>query len=180
MDREHGVIDFGQMHLTDSAQITEITVNNAGTNAIKLKRFVALESVSDFMLSDKHSVTVAGKVNKVIKLPAGKSYKISALFKPSRLGEFKQLIVFEFEEEGDTPQTYHIARFLTGQGTNEDVKSILPVHKYRHPKAVARVVDPKVQIIGGIPPPRYVGEKKNYQNSPFYSCTLSCQAFEQG
>ena len=160
MDREHGVIDFGQMHLTDSAQITEITVNNAGTNAIKLKRFVTLESVSDFMLSDKHSVTVAGKVNKVIKLPAGKSYKISALFKPSRLGEFKQLIVFEFEEEGDTTQTYHIARFLTGQGTNEDVKSILPVHKYRHPKAVARVVDPKVQIIGGIPPPRYVGKKK--------------------
>lgn len=154
LDREHGVIDFGQMHLTDSAQITEITVNNAGTNAVKLKRFVALESVSDFMLSDKHSVTVAGKVNKVIKLPAGKSYKISALFKPSRLGEFKQLIVFEFEEEGDTAQTYHIARFLTGQGTNEDVKSILPVHKYRHPKAVARVVDPKVQIIGGIPPPR--------------------------
>ena len=160
MDREHGVIDFGQMHLTDSAQITEITVHNAGANAVKLKRFVALESVSDFMLSDKHSVTVAGKVNKVIKLPAGKSYKISALFKPSRLGEFKQLIVFEFEEEGDTTQTYHIARFLTGQGTNEDVKSILPVHKYRHPKAVARVVDPKVQIIGGIPPPRYVGKKK--------------------
>ncbi|PFX21336.1 putative helicase MOV-10 [Stylophora pistillata] len=148
LDREHGVIDFGQTRLTDSAPITEITVKNAGTNAIKLKRFVALESVSDFMLSDKHSVTVTGKVNKVIKLPVGKSYKISALFKPSCLGEFKQPIVFEFEEEGDTAQTYHIARFLTGQGTNEDVESILPVHKYRHPKAVARVVDPKVQIIG--------------------------------
>ena len=154
------MIDFGQMQLTESAKITEITVNNAGTNAIKLKRFVALDSVSDFMLSDKHSVTLMGGKGKVIKLPAGKSYKISALFKPSHLGEFKQPIVFEFEEEGPTAHTYHIARFLTGQGTSEDVESILPTNKYRHPKPVARVVDPKVQIIGGVPPPRYVSKKK--------------------
>lgn len=143
------------MQLTESAKITEITVNNAGTGAVKLKRFVALDSVSDFMLSDKHSVTLmGGKVNKVIKIPAGKSYSIQALFKPSSLGEFKQPIVFEFEEEEPTVRTYHIARFLTGQGTNEDVESILPTHKYRHPRPVARVVDPKVQVIGGIPPPR--------------------------
>lgn len=154
LDREHGLIDFGQMQLTESAKITEIIVNNAGTSAVKLKRFVALDSVSDFMLSDKHNVTVmAGQKNKVIKIPAGKSYTISALFKPSSLGELKQPIVFEFEEE-EPAHTYHIARFLTGQGTSEDVESILPTVKYRHPKPVARVVDPKVQVIGGVPPPR--------------------------
>lgn len=157
LDREHGLIDFGQMQLTESAKITEIIVNNAGTSAVRLKRFVALNSVSDFMLSDKHNVSTftGGQTkSKVLKIPAGKSYTISALFKPSGLGEFKQPIVFEFEEEGSTTDTYHIARFLTGQGTSEDVESILPTHKYRHPKPVARVVDPKVQVIGGVPPLR--------------------------
>lgn len=156
LDREHGLIDFGQMQLTESAKITEIIVNNAGTSAVKLKRFVALDSVSDFMLSDKHNVSTftGGQKPKVLKIPAGKSYTISALFKPSGLGEFKQPIVFEFEEEGSTTHMYHIARFLTGQGTSEDVESILPTNKYRHPKPVARVVDPKVQVIGGVPPPR--------------------------
>lgn len=147
------MIDFGRMQLTECAKITEITVNNAGTSTVKLKRFVALDSVSDFMLSDKHSITTVGRVNKVIRLPAGKAYTISALFKPSSLGDFKQPIVFEFEEE-PTAQTYHIARFLTGQGTSEDVEGILPTQKYQHPKAVARVVDPKVPVIGGVPPPR--------------------------
>lgn len=156
LDREHGLIDFGQMQLTESAKITEIIVNNAGTTAVKLKRFVALDTVSDFMLSDKHNVStfMRGQKPKVLKILAGKSYTISALFKPSGLGEFKQPVVFEFEEEGSTTHTYHIARFLTGQGTSEDVESILPTNKYRHPKPVARVVDPKVQVIGGVPPPR--------------------------
>ena len=158
LDREHGLIDFGQMQLTESAKITEIIVNNAGTSAVKLKRFVALNSVTDFMLSDKHSVStfIGGQKPKVLKIPAGKSYTISALFKPSGLGEFKQPIVFEFEDEGSTTSTYHIARFLTGQGTSEEVENILPTQKYRHPKPVARVVDPNVQVIGGVPPPRYM------------------------
>jgi len=155
LDREHGLIDFGQMQLTESA-ITEIVVNNAGTGTVKLKRFVALNTVSDFILSDKHSVSTftKGQKPKVLKIPAGKSYTISALFIPSGLGEFKQPIVFEFEDEGSTTNTYHIARFLAGQGTSEDVESILPTHKYQHPKPVARVVDPKVPVISGVPPPR--------------------------
>ena len=154
LDREHGLIDFGKMNLTDSAQITEITVHNAGTSTVKLKRFAALDSVSDFMLSDKHQITMVGPKIKVIRLPAGKAYTIQALFKPSSLGDFKQPIVFEFEEE-TTAKTYHIARFLTGQGTSDDVEGILPTQKYQHPKPVARVVDPKVPVIGGVPPPRY-------------------------
>lgn len=153
LDRERGLIDFGKMNLTDSAQITEITVHNAGTSTVKLKRFAALDSVSDFMLSDKHEITMVGPKIKVIRLPAGKAYTIQALFKPSSLGDFKQPIVFEFEEE-TTAKTYHIARFLTGQGTSDDVEGILPTQKYQHPKPVARVVDPKVPVIGGVPPPR--------------------------
>ena len=141
------------MNLTESAKITEITVNNAGASTVKLKRFVALNSVSDFMLSDKHSITTVGPKNKVLRLPPGKAYTISALFKPSSLGDFKQPIVFEFEEE-QTSHTYHIARFLSGQGTSDDVEDILPTQKYQHPKPVARVVDPKVPVIGGVPPPR--------------------------
>ena len=84
-----------------------------------------------------------------------RSYAISALFKPSRLGDFKQVIVFEFEDES-TAKTYHIARFLTGQGTSQDVEDILPTEKYQHPKPIARVVDPKVSVIRGVPPPRFV------------------------
>ena len=153
MDREHGVIDFGKMQLTESAKIKEIIVNNAGVATVKIKRFAALDSVSDFMLSDKHSLTAIGGKNKVIRLPAGKSYTISALFKPSSLGDFKQPIVFEFEEE-PSAKTYHIARFLIGQGTSKDVEEILPTQKYQHPNPVARVVDPTVMVIGGVPPPR--------------------------
>lgn len=153
LDREHGLIDFGKMQLTESAKITEIIVNNAGTSPVKLKRFVALDSVSEFMLSDKHNITTVGTKKKVLRLLAGKAYTISALFKPSSLGDFKQPIVFEFEEE-PSAKTYHIARFLTGQGTSEDVEGILPTQKYQHPKPVARVVDPDVPVIGGVPPPR--------------------------
>ena len=153
LDREHGHIDFGKMNLTESAKITEIMVNNAGSSTVKLKRFAALDSVGDFMLSDKHNVTMSGPKHKVIRLPAGKAYTIQALFKPSSLGEFKQPIVFEFEEES-TAKAYHIARFLTGQGTSDDVEGILPTQKYQHPKPFARVVDPDVLVIGGVPPPR--------------------------
>lgn len=153
LDREHGHIDFGKMNLTESAKITEIMVNNAGSSTIKLKRFAALDSVGDFMLSDKHNVTMSGPKHKVIRLPAGKAYTIQALFKPSSLGDFKQPIVFEFEEES-TAKVYHIARFLTGQGTSDDVEGILPTQKYQHPKPFARVVDPDVLVIGGVPPPR--------------------------
>ena len=155
LDKEHGVIDFGKMQLTESAKITEITITNAGSNVVKIKRFVALDVASEFMLEDKHSITTVGPKNKVIRLPAEKSYSIRALFKPSRLGNFKQPIVFEFEEE-PTARTYHIARFLTGRGTSEDVEDILPTEKYQHPKPVARVVDPTVPVISGVPPPRFV------------------------
>lgn len=153
LDKEHGVIDFGKMQLTESAKITEITITNACSNVVKIKRFVALDVASEFMLEDKHSITTVGPKNKVIRLPAEKSYSIRALFKPSRLGNFKQPIVFEFEEE-PTARTYHIARFLTGRGTSEDVEDILPTEKYQHPKPVARVVDPTVPVISGVPPPR--------------------------
>lgn len=143
------------MQLTETAKITEITITNATQNVVRIKRFVTLDSVSDFILSDKHSITAVGPKNKVLSLPAGKSYAISALFKPSRLGDFKQVIVFEFEDES-TAKTYHIARFLTGQGTSQDVEDILPTEKYQHPKPIARVVDPKVSVIRGVPPPRFV------------------------
>lgn len=143
------------MQLTETAKITEIIITNSRPNIVRIKRFVALDSVNDFILSDKHSITKVGPKNKVLSLPAGKSYAISALFKPSSLGDFKQVIVFEFEDES-TAKTYHIARFLTGQGTNEDVEDILPRKKYQHPKPIARVVDPTVSVISGVPPPRFV------------------------
>lgn len=143
------------MQLTETAKITKITITNSTQNFVRIKRFVALDSVSDFMLSDKHSITAVGPKNKVLSLPAGKSYEISALFKPSQLGDFKQVIVFEFEDEA-TAKTYHIARFLTGQGTSQDVEDILPTEKYQHPKPIARVVDPSVSVVRGVPPPRFV------------------------
>lgn len=153
LGKENGLVDFGKMQLTETAKITKITITNSTQNFVRIKRFVALDSVSDFMLSDKHSITAVGPKNKVLSLPAGKSYEISALFKPSQLGDFKQVIVFEFEDES-TAKTYHIARFLTGQGTSQDVEDILPTEKYQHPKPIARVVDPSVSVVRGVPPPR--------------------------
>lgn len=156
MDKPHGVIDFGDMLLTESAKITDITIHNTGSHPIKLKRFSALGHVSEFILSDRHDLTKSGKVAKVVPVQVGKKYKIQALFKPSNLGHFKQVIVFEIEGGSPEPTSFHIARFLTGQGTNEEVESILPTEKYQHPAPVARVVDPEVSIVSGMPPPQYV------------------------
>lgn len=142
--------------MNGSSEVLEITIKNTGTTPVKLKRFAALDKVSEFILNDKHGVTeVNSNTFKVLKINSLKQYRISALFKPLSLGIFKLPIVFEFEEEG--PETnnhhvFHIARFLVGQATNETVRSILPTAEYHHPSPLAKISDPNVEVIAGVPP----------------------------
>lgn len=93
---------------------------------------------------------------KVLKVISQKQYSISVLFKPPNLGNFKLPIVFEFEQEEPEQKIFHIARFLVGQATNDDVKSLLPTSEYHHPSPLAKMYDPRVQVIAGEPPDRYV------------------------
>jgi len=120
---------------------------------VKIKRFSALEKVSEFSLSDEYGIThMTSQKFKVLKLKSQKQYSISVLFTPLNLGNFKLPIVFEFEEEEPEQRTFHIARFLVGQASDEDVESLLPKNVYHHPSPLAKLYDPKVEVIAGVPP----------------------------
>ncbi|XP_031566340.1 putative helicase mov-10-B.1 [Actinia tenebrosa] len=153
LDISHGVIDFGEFPVNGSSEVLEITIKNTGATPVKLKRFAALDKVSEFILEDKHRVTeMNSETFKVLKINSLKQYRISALFKPLSLGNFKLPIVFEFEEEGPETKVFHVARFLVGQATDEAVRSILPTAEYHHPSPLAKIYDPKVDVIAGVPP----------------------------
>lgn len=153
LDTSNGVINLGTFPVNGSSEVLEITIKNAGTTPVKIKRFSALEKVSEFILNDKYGITqMRSEKFKVLKVNSQKQYSISVLFKPLHLGNFKLPIVFEFEEEEPEQKTFHIARFLVGQATNDDVQSLLPTKAYHHPSPLAKMYDPNVEVIFGVPP----------------------------
>lgn len=153
LDTPNGVIDFGKFPVNGSSEILEITVKNTRSTPVKIKRFSALEKGSEFILSDKHGITqMTSQKFKVLKINSLKQYNISVMFKPLNLGNFKLPIVFEFEEEEPEQQTFHIARFLVGQASDEDVESLLPEKPYHHPSPIAKMYDPNIEVIAGVPP----------------------------